>query len=169
MVQQWKQVSVFNKAAFSKKYQLKIISGKRWAVTGAWWPCSITTGTWRRAIRRGWWGTSTATPPPGTPGIQTAARWRSSTMAKLRWARTRVKRFIDILGDVTQFQERHIDGGVSIVFPDGTTKTISPSGTENITFPDSTVVIVQPNGRRTVKMPQVKDQSAKLQTRYLIK
>ena len=40
-------------------------------------------------------------------------------------------------------QERHIDGGVSIVFPDGTTKTISPGGTENITFPDSTVVTVQ--------------------------
>ena len=82
-----------------------------------------------------------------------------------------LERFINLMGDtdVSQFQERHIDGGVSIVFPDGTTKTISPSGTENITFPDSTVVIVQANGSRTVKMPQVKHQSAKLQTRYLIK
>ena len=75
------------------------------------------------------------------------------------------------LVDQTQFQERHIDGGVSIVFPDGTTKTISPSGTESITFPDSTVVIVKANGSRTVKMPQVNHQGAKLQTRqrYLIK
>ena len=43
---------------------------------------------------------------------------------------------------------------MSIVFPDGTTKLISPNGTENITFPDKTNVIVQKNGSRVVKMPR---------------
>ena len=48
---------------------------------------------------------------------------------------------------------------MSIVFPDGTTKMISPNGTENITFPDKTNVIVQKNGSRIVKMPRERDLS----------
>ena len=33
---------------------------------------------------------------------------------------------------MTRSQERHVDGSVSIIFPDGTTKVISPSGVETI-------------------------------------
>ena len=52
-----------------------------------------------------------------------------------------------------QFQERGIDGTVTISFPDGSTKTISTNGVENITFPDGTKVKTHPNGDRTVNLP----------------
>lgn len=66
---------------------------------------------------------------------------------------------------MTRSQERHVDGSVSIIFPDGTTKVISPSGVETITFPDKTVVIVQTNGQRTVRMPR---EAGRLQPRHRV-
>ena len=42
---------------------------------------------------------------------------------------------------------------MSISFPDGSTKTISPSGEEIIKFCDGTVVKIQPNGHKLVSLP----------------
>ena len=67
--------------------------------------------------------------------------------------------------NMTRWQERHVDGSVSIIFPDGTRKVISPSGVETITFPDNTVVTVQTNGQRTVRMPR---EAGRLQPRHRV-
>ena len=67
--------------------------------------------------------------------------------------------------NMTRWQERHVDGSVSIIFPDGTRKLISASGAETITFPDNTVVTVQTNGQRTVRMPR---EAGRLQPRHRV-
>ena len=101
-----------------------------------------------------------AHPPPGRQGGHAVQQRpdRGRDTANLRVAPKTVIY-------MTSSQERHVDGSVSIIFPDGTTKVISPSGVETITFPDKTVVIVQTNGQRTVRMPR---EAGRLQPRHRV-